>query len=415
MNNSSPQYLTESRYGWYQVAVAFTANGTMNGILVYGYSLLIVLVAEQISANVFEQMWPKTAMMLSSAMFVPIIGLLVERFPVRRLLVVGTALMAGGLLFVSRANSIVEIAIIFAIFFGPLQGLVGPQTLTTLVSRWFTRRRTMAIGMSVVGVSAGGFIAPLAINGLADALYWRDLFMVLACISLIIMILPIVLLVKEHPDDFQSDGSGENSSDLHATELMSLREIFSRPEFWALGFAMAIMYGTNVAVISNLVQIAMDGGLTRTNAAQALAFMAIMGVIGKVIFGYLGDRFNKAVLLLLVCCCYVLGQYLLIGVSSVLVLVGVCMFIGTTFSGALPLWHALTVQLFGVTNFAKVIGLKMSLSFLMITIGPPVAGWLFERFESYTPALYIFTGVSSVSIALIVFVCFRSLKVLQTN
>ncbi len=404
-NELSTERLTDSRFGWYQVGVAFVTTGTISGVSVYAYSLLIVLIAADIEVSAFQQMWPKTAMMAGGAAFAAMVGLLVERYSVRRFLILGVLALAIGLALVSRAESIIEISIIFCLALGAAQGLLGPQTSLTLVSRWIYRNRTIAMGLTAVGVSVGGFIAPLAVNVLTSYLHWRELFVLLGGACLVIMLPPVLLLVREKPDDFQEVMARERSGAERSAQSvsMSVSEIFLSPSFWALSLAVGTVFAVSLSIISNLVQIASEKGISTADAASVLASMAIFGVVGKISAGFMGDRFRKSFLLLMVCIFIASGLVFLASASSFAVLTIVCLFISFSSGASLPLSQALTAELFGVTNFAKVMGLKHVIMFVLMTVGPPIAGLAHDFFGSYDPAIYLFSSLSAVAGVLIAY------------
>ena len=97
----STRHLSESRYAWNQVGVAFLCGGIFNGTIIYAYSLLMVLISVDIEASAFEQMWPKTAMMVGGALLAPLIGPLVDRHPIKHFLILGVVCFAAGLAVVS--------------------------------------------------------------------------------------------------------------------------------------------------------------------------------------------------------------------------------------------------------------------------------------------------------------------------
>lgn len=412
--NGKPR-LSESRYGWHQVGVAFFTGGMFNGTIIYAYSLLMVLISAEIEATAFQQMWPKTAMMIGGAVLAPFIGPMVDRYPMRRFLVLGLMCFVAGLAVASTSNTIIQVTVVFCLFFGPVQSLLGPLTLSALVSRWFTRRRAFAIGIANIGISAGGFALPMIIGELSETLHWRELFLLLSACALVLALPPILLLTINQPDDYYATDAAQETAPGAASGQHTTRSLFADPGFWALGLCVGAMYGVNVGILSNLVQIGMENGLDKATAVRAISILALCGIAGKLSIGYLADHFNKCLLLAMVVSLFALALLLLMRAEDVTGIMLASVLIGFSASSSLPLWHSLTASLFGVANFARVIGLTQLLVFPMVMAGPPVAGYIYDTTGSYDNALLFFACLLAAALLLIIGVRAKEKRVLATT
>jgi MFS family permease len=378
-------HLTESRWGWNQVVVAFLTGGLFQGLMIYCYSALMALIALDITATQTELMYPKTAMMAVGAIMAPVLGILVDRYSIKGFLILGVLIFGAGLAVVNTGDSILQLALIFAIFFGPLQVLLGPLTTSALVSRWFDRRRGLAIGVSNVGISTGAFLLPFLIRYLSTDLGmgWREIFPVLA-IGVLVLTLPVILLLAiDKPDDYEQRNGAERAATTSFNTGMLLRD----KGFWYLGVCVGIMYGLLVGILSNIVQIAMENGLDLQAALLALSWMAIGGVAGKLTVGYLSDRINNCLLLVIVLVIFslsLLPPVLADGVVPVYLFSAV---LGFSAISSLPLWHSLTARLFGVSNFARVIGLSQPIVLVMTMVGPLLVAKIYDITGSFDNAL----------------------------
>ena len=382
--------VTESRWGWHQVGVAFLAGGLFNGLMVYSYSALIALIAMDLSGTQTELMYPKTAMMGTGALFAPVLGILVDRYSIKGFLLLGVIIFATGLAVLNTANSILQITLIFALFFGPLQSLLGPLTTSALVSRWFERRRGLAIGVSNVGISAGAFILPIIIAYMSSSLgmTWQEVFPTLA-VGVLALALPVVLLFTiDKPDDFDGKAGAAQRVTPALTTTMLLRD----SGFWALGLCVAIMYGLLVGILSNIVQIGMENGLSQPLAITAISWMAVGGIAGKLTLGYLSDRVNNSLLLVMILVIFALSLLPPIIADGTAVIYLFSVVLGFSALSSLPLWHSLTAQLFGVANFARVIGLTQLLVLPMTMIGPLLAARIYDLTGSFNYALISFSA-----------------------
>ncbi len=404
---SSSKHLSESRYAWNQVGVAFLCGGVFNGTIIYAYSLLMVLISADIEASAFEQMWPKTAMMVGGALLAPLIGPLVDRHPIKHFLVLGVVCFAAGLAVLSTTNTILQITLVFCLFFGPVQSLLGPLTTSALISRWFTRRRAL-------GISVGGFTLPILIGHLSQTMEWREIFLVLGAGALLLALPAVLVLTINKPDDYGRAPANGNTTSADIATLHTTRTLLTDPGFWSLGLCVGAMYGVNVGILSNLVQIGMEKGLDKSTAAQAIAVLAASGIAGKLTIGFLADRFNKCLLLAVVLLLFALALLLLLIAQDANTIMLASALIGFSASSSLPLWHALTASLFGVVNFSRVIGLTQLIVFPMVMAGPPLAGFIYDRTGSYDTALKIFSVLLLAALLLIIGVRVKEKSVAAT-
>ena len=378
-------HLTESRWGWNQVVVAFLTGGLFQGLMIYCYSALMALIALDITATQTELMYPKTAMMAVGAIMAPILGVLVDRYSIKGFLILGALIFGAGLAVVNTGDSILQLALIFAIFFGPLQVLLGPLTTSALVSRWFDRRRGLAIGVSNVGISTGAFLLPFLILYLSTDLgmEWREIFPVLA-IGVLVLTLPVILLLAiDKPDDYERRNGAVRAATTSLNTGMLLRD----KGFWSLGVCVGIMYGLLVGILSNIVQIAMENGLDLQAALLALSWMAIGGVAGKLTVGYLSDRINNCLLLVIVLVIFSLSLLPPVLADGVVPVYLFSVVLGFSAISSLPLWHSLTARLFGVSNFARVIGLSQPIVLVMTMVGPLLVAKIYDITGSFDNAL----------------------------
>jgi cyanate permease len=217
-----------------------------------------------------------------------------------------------------------------------------------------------------------------------------------------VLVLPIVLLLTiNKPDDYGAAAPKGGGALKDITVHHTTRTLLRDPGFWCLGLCVSAMYGVNVGILSNLVQIGIEKGLDKSTAAQAIAVLAFSGIIGKLVIGYLSDHLNKCLLLALVMLLFALSLLLLLFANGASLVMAASVIIGFSASSSLPLWHALTASLFGVANFSRVIGLTQLLVFPMVMAGPPLAGYIYDRTGSYDTALLIFAGLLLVALLLI--------------
>ena len=188
-------------YGYYLAALSF-ALGFIGGCI-YLYSRG-VFVRDQIvdfDASRTEISLVFTTVSIVSACFAPLLGYLLDRYPIRRVMLTGSVFVVIGFALLSQVQNLVQFSFVAAIFIGFGIGAIGTGANTKLMVNWFNRRRGFALGIAIMGYSAAGTVmAPIALFML-NTIGWRASYLVFAAIVLFIVIPAIALLVRQSPAD----------------------------------------------------------------------------------------------------------------------------------------------------------------------------------------------------------------------
>ena len=127
----------------------------------------------------------------------PVIGWLLDRYGARRVLLVGVTLFAGATAMQSYITS--SLLVLYLLF--ALKNLTSagqsPVPYAFAVSKWFDRRRGLALGVALAGVGLGTSIVPLFAAYLTAHYGWRTAYVGLGLLILLLAGLPVLLLIRE--------------------------------------------------------------------------------------------------------------------------------------------------------------------------------------------------------------------------
>ncbi|MFT4823650.1 MAG: MFS family permease [Halioglobus sp.] len=393
-------------YGWRVVSGAFVAQMFVLGFFAYSASLLVAPVRAEFDASLEQVMYSLGAGTVLGLVVTPIAGIMIDRFPVRWLMVAGTIVFSAGLWAIAQSESISEYVILFGLTMALANGFAGAMSASTVISRWFTVSRGRALGIAALGTSAGGIIVPKLISSTLVDSSWRVALEQLSMWSLIIMLPIVILTIRGKPTDVGLTAEASGSAAQPSSELdrpMSLKQIVINPGYWFLGLSLGLLFSSYSAVLANISPYAINLGETEARAASLIMTIAIAGIVGKLLFGLAADKFSlKAGL----------------GVAEALVIVGLLIFsleesdyiymllassaLGLAAGGMLPIWGALTVHIFGLANFGKAMGLMTPLITLCILPGYALIGRLYDSSGSYSSAMLIFSALMVLAILLLI-------------
>lgn len=374
-------------YGWLLVGVAFLVLMVSSGSIMYSYSVVAVPLGAAFEASRMTMMLGITGMTLAGGLLSPFMGGLIDRGSLRLMMFLGAAGLASGYLLLSFATASWQVPIVYAALMMLGINLLGPLTTSTLLARWFTRRRGMALGIAAVGTSVGGFVFPPLVQWLIDSFEWRNALRILGLGSLLLT-LPAVWLVANRPADrgLHPDGDAPPASSGPLPPPLSTAALLRERNFWLVAVSISLLFGVYSALLANLVPFALDVGSTADRAAFLISAMALAGIAGKLGFGAIADRVDLRAGLAASMALVITGVvFYVVGGSYSMLLFG-SLSLGLAAGGMLPVWGALLAVLFGAANYGRVMGMMNPVIMPMTLLGPPLAGLVHDATGSYTGA-----------------------------
>ena len=322
------------------------------------------------------------------------------------MILLGAVLTAGSFLLLSTTSTLWQwflyqsIAAVFRnmMFFIPFQ---------TLVTRWFNRRRGLAVGILGTGFSMGGFVVVPALQAVIDAVQWEGSFVVSAIVTVAVIAPLSLLLIRNGPSDLglQIDGDrqreGEPPKPIVQTGLTD-RQALRTPLFWVIAFALMVFFFGMFGWTAHAVPYYVSVGYSKWWAAQLLAIAAGSGIITRLIFGYLADRIPRIeVAAMALCGCLTLSMLVLLVTGGDLL--GVVIFLVFWFvgsSGGPMIEPLLTARTFGMAHFASILGALAIVSQSGQIVSPIIAGAIFDATGEYDWALVMFACTMALALLL---------------
>lgn len=388
-------------FGWWILAIAFFVQMIGSGTIVYSYSVIAVPLGTEFQASRLAMMLGITAMSLSSALISPLLGRSLDRHSIRALMVVAALTLPLGYLLLSFVTDMWHVPLIYA-FCMPIGLLMlGPLAASTLLARWFQRKLGLVMGIAAVGASLGGFIFPPLIEWMIGAFEWRTALRLLALLILVLT-LPAALLVVNHPKDrgMRAYSSVDVATQPIRAATSPLPSVLKSRNFWLVAAVVSVLFAVYTALLSNLVPLAIDAGVTKEQGALLISILAASGVAGKLIFGVVADRIDLraglavSILLLITGLSFFLGQ-------GLTMLVAGSMATGLAAGGMLPVWGAMLAWLFGAENYGRVMGQMNPVIIPTYLVAPALAGAIYDQTGSYSSAFILFMGVLALSLLLL--------------
>jgi MFS family permease len=181
-----------------------------------------------------------------------------------------------------------------------------------------------------------------------------------------------------------------SSPPVPAPAVMGFREILARREYWLIGLPIGALFCSISAVLANFSPYVASAGFTPGDAGTLLMAAPVGGIAGKLGFGFLADRLNKKLLLLVAVGLMFAGIGMLALMPSYALIMLAIFCIGLASGASVPVWGALLPQVFGLASYGRVMGTMLPLTTVMVTAGFALSGLTFDATGSYVVMLALF-------------------------
>lgn len=381
-------------HGWWIVATAFVALAVNVGLVFYAWGVFATPLAREFGGRAAVA-GAYSALQVAAALYGLWIGRLVDVHGARPVQTVGAVVFALGYAALARAESLAGVYVAMA---GPIAlGSAGIGALPSngAVARWFVRKRGRALGVATAGISAGGIVVAPAAQYLIDHVGWRAAYDVLAVGVLVLVLPPVLAFMRRDPADLgllpdgePAPGEGDRAAHLAYAERELARSVppgvaLRSASFWLLAAAFGITMAGLSCVLLNQVAILVERGMPATHASWVLGATAAMGVVGKLGFGALLDRFDQR---RVAAACLVLqaaGVLLLWSATSAPALACYVVLYGYAMGGNATLQASLVAEAFGRLHYGAVFGRLIPFVTMAQAIGIPLMGWARDQRGSW--------------------------------
>ncbi len=316
----------------------------------------------------------------------PLIGFLVDRLGPLRLILMGGALLAVGLLASSLSQSLWHVIVLYGVVMTVGANCLGMVAFVPLLSRYFVRNRGLAVSVlqSANGV-ARAFSAPLTtmmIGGLGwrGAYVWQGVFMA-------VLILPLAALFRG-----TSPTRSANARLPTDPEGWTVRQAMRTRHFWLLGAVYMFTGLGSFLVALHQLAFAVDIGFDKLYAAWVLGMGAFLSLPGVIITGTLSDYIGRELSAVVTYGTSIFGVGCALLIHSpdqhLLLWLHACFF-GLTWGARGPAITAKTADLFPGPNLGAILGVITIGTGLGSAAGSWLAGYVFDATGSYRVAFLL--------------------------
>lgn len=383
-------------YGWYILASSLILI-IMDGLLLYSFGVFLPYLNKEfgfsraIGSSIFSLRSVVLAFSLTLA------GRLVDKYDPRVVIVSGAVIAALGMLLSGIATKGWHLYVSYGFLIGLGDGVLY-ITCVAVVSRWFIKRRALAIGIITTGIPLSGLITNPLTAWLISSFGLRTAFFALAGLLALSTLPALVLRGYPEQKNLKPYGSREQSTTeplqkgLKNNNDWKALEAISTPIFWIMYTMYFFGFTTFLVIVVHLFSFAIDSGIPPLVASGAPAAIGLGSLFGRLVLSALLTEVIESKKVLFFC-------FLLQG-SSIFLLLGIRetwsfylfgILFGFFYSGTVPIFPTLLGNFFGLGSLGTIYGF-FGTSYCVAAIGGPLlAGYIHDISGTYFYAFLLST------------------------
>jgi len=383
-------------YGWVIVIAALIVSAVLLGSR-QSYGVFFKSIGNDFGLNRAVTSGIFSTYMVFSAAFSVLGGWALDKFGPKWTIAMMGFFTALSLFLTSQMHSVWQLYLTYSFVLGMGTG----ETYTVVgafVSRWFQKKRGLALGI----VNSGGGLGTLIIAPFATYLIvnfdWRTAYIVMGGIAVVVVI-GFSMLLKGNPGDIGLLPDGVKPSSAK-TEIQAQKEVkpgglsvgqaIKSSQFWFL-FIIWLFHGTAVYLIStHIVPHATDVGISAIAAATIISVFSGFNILGGIVVGALSDKIGRRTVAII---CAFIGAgalfWLMWMPNNLWLFYVFAALFGIPFGGISTMVSALASDIFGIRSIGKIMGWLGIAWFAGAAIGPVIGGTIFDVYKSYFLAFLI--------------------------
>ena len=364
-------------------AILFFGGGSR-----FAFALMLKPMTDELTWSRSTLSLAVTVFMLVSAVCLPLVGRLVDRFSLRWIIGAGTVLSAVGIGLMGRVAAPWQIFVVYGLVYAIGNAGTSNPVVGVMISRWFIRRRGLATSAAVAGSAMGQLVIVTLLASSVVSLGWRTSYQISGAANLVVLAPLVWATVRSRPP--AAIQTGLNVIPESETSLAggggSLGSIFVSRQLWVLVVIYAICGFQDFFVATHVVAFALDQGVGPVLAGNVLALMGLVGLAGVLLSGLLADAFGAARPTLMCFLLRIAIFALVFFVQDNSAIIAFALLYGFTFLITAPLTVVFAGNIFGTGNQGTVSGFISMVHQIAGGLGALAGAIIFDLRGSYDAA-----------------------------
>jgi len=319
-------------------------------------------------------------------------GWVVDRFGPRKLMLAGIVMAGVALVGLGNMNAL-WMFYLFYVFNALGYVCAGPLPNQVLLTRWFDKARGKAMGFAYLGIGLGGAIVPLLSLWLQRRYGWQVALSTLG-VLIIAIALPMAYFVKESPQAVaEKKGTAPPAP---------IGGVFKSHAFYLLAIGSMCSIGAVGGTNQHLkLFLSLDQHYAQGQAARVASLVLVFSLLGRLLMGWLADRYSRKYVMLLIYLLIAGAIPLLFFAATPGVIYLFAIIFGMGLGGEYMIIPLLAADLFGVRIMGRLLGVVLTADGVAEALAPMLVGRLRDLTTSYASGFMVLIGLALIGAAAI--------------
>ena len=365
----------------------------------FAFGLMLKPMSEDLGISRSTLSLAVTVFMVVSALAMPFVGRLVDRWSLRGTIAIGAVIGAAGLALMGQVHHSWQVFLVYGMVYALGNSATSISPVVVMVSQWFVERRGVATSSAVSGNAIGQLVIVAALASSLAAIGWRTSFMVLAAANIAIL-LPLTLMIVRPGPPAEDTAARSTSNGEPAPQPLTMRQALTSRPFLLLVGIYSICGIQDFFIAIHIVAFAQDKGVGDVLAGNLLAWMGLMGLLGVFAAGVMSDVLgaSRPTALCFVMRIGVFALILFFQNTSAIVIFG--LLYGFTFLITAPLTVVFLGNIYGSHRLGTLTGTVSMIHQIAGGVGALTGGWVYDATGDYNAVFVLMLALSFIATAL---------------
>ena len=375
---------TEFRRGWLAILACAVGVGVgLTGLPFYTFGLFVNPLEESFGWSRSDVMSGMLIINACTVVTSPVLGMIMDRFGVRVIAIPALIGLAAGFYGLSMVGPSLSGFYLAWCVIAILGSGTTPLTWTRAISQRFDKARGLALGMALLGTGIASSFGPLLVQKAINAGGWQAGYQSMAIFTLAIA-LPLAILGIGRNQ--KKPGTAGSAPALPLTGL-NLREAIRTKSFWLIIAGIFLIIIAQASATVHFIPLLRGRGISAQTAAGIISALGFSVIIGRLVVGYLLDRFHAPHVARVVLVLPALSLAILLFRTDLPSAWIAAILLGLAAGAEVALLAYLVSRFFGLRRYGLIYGVTLSAFSMGAAVGPKLTGVVFDRTGNYDAAL----------------------------
>lgn len=373
-------------YGWIVVLGCVCITATVVPMVMSLANVYLLSVTEDMAISRSAFTLVNTITQSMGIIFSPIVAKKLATGDLKKIQTIALIAFVGAYFSFSFATAVWQLYLL-AIVLGIAYTSSTLIPVSMMITNWFEEKRGLAMSIAMAGIGLGGFIFSPVLSYLLTTFGWRASYRIMAVLLLAITIPISLFVLKKSPSEMGLQAYGatkkaEQTTHEEKESALTVNQLIRQPVFLMLVFGIFCNGLLNSGSLGQFPPALeeMHGVVVKSSI---ISLYSLVGIFGKLILGWIDDRFGTVKSAIFGCGFMTLAFILLLnGHQLVMIyLMAFCFGLGTPIGTVSP--PLITARIYGRKHYAEVYGIISSISQVGLTLGSLIIASIYDKTGSY--------------------------------